>query len=43
MKKWEMPAVEELTLSETMYGGSTVTEFDNLYMNDEGNWEATFS
>lgn len=43
MKKWEMPAVEELTLSETMYGGMTDETFDNVYMNSEGNWEATFS
>ena len=42
MKIWTNAELQEITISETQYGGQTVTKFDNVYQNDEGNWEATF-
>lgn len=42
MKIWTNAELEEITFSETQYGGTTVTDFDNLYQNGDGNWEGTF-
>ena len=42
IKNWETPSVEEVDLSETEYGGTTVTNFDNVYQNADGKWEGTF-
>lgn len=43
MKKWTSPEVQEINVSETAYGGKTVTDFDNIYQNAEGKWEGTFN
>lgn len=42
MKKWTDAVIVELDLTETQYGGQTVTEFDYVYQNADGNWEGTF-
>lgn len=42
MKIWSNPEVEELNLSNTNYGGTTTKEFDDIFVNAEGNWEGTF-
>lgn len=42
MKTWMNAELTEVTISNTQYGGTAVTEFDNVYQNAEGNWEATF-
>lgn len=41
-KNWNSPEVEALSVSATQYGGTVVREFDGIYVNAEGNWEATF-
>lgn len=43
MKEWTKPAVEEIKVSQTQYGGKIGIEFDDIYVNSEGNWEGTFS
>lgn len=42
MKKWNVPEISEMTLAETEYGGKKVAKADYVYVNEEGNWEATF-
>ncbi len=42
MKNWNTPAVEEVKVSNTQYGGATVTEPDDVFVNADGKWEATF-
>lgn len=43
MKKWNVPVIEEIDLSETEYGGPTSHEFDDQWLNREtGEWEGTF-
>lgn len=43
MKTWINAELAEVTISETQYGGKTVTSFDNVYQNEKGNWEATMN
>lgn len=42
MKDWKNPELREIMLSETQYGGKNTIEFDDIYVNAEGNWEGTF-
>lgn len=42
MKKWNAPEVSEMNLAETAYGGTQTIKADDVYVNAEGNWEATF-
>lgn len=42
MKEWMNPVMEELNIEETQYGGKHTKEFDDIYVNAEGNWEGTF-
>lgn len=43
MKIWTNAELMEITISETQYGGSSETTFDNIYQNADGNWEGTFN
>ena len=43
MKTWENAEIIEMNVTDTQYGGTTVTKFDNIYQNAEGNWEGTFN
>lgn len=42
VKSWVAPSIEELSVAETQYGGTSTTKFDYVYQNAEGNWEGTF-
>ena len=42
MNIWTDAELQEITISETQYGGITITDFDNIYQNAEGKWEGTF-
>ncbi len=41
-KNWLNPEVAEMEVAETQYGGINTKEFDDIYVNQEGNWEGTF-
>ena len=41
-KEWRTPSMEEVNLADTEYGGTTVTQFDNIYQDAAGNWGGTF-
>lgn len=41
-KNWLNPEVAEMEVADTQYGGATVTEPDDIFVNAEGKWEATF-
>lgn len=43
MKTWENAEIVEMNVADTQYGGTTVTDFDNIYQNADGNWEGTFN
>lgn len=42
MKEWMNPELKEINISDTQYGGRKIWEFDDIYVNSEGNWEGTF-
>ena len=42
MKEWNEPQLEEVLLSDTQYGGTSTTDFDDIYVNGYGFWEGTF-
>lgn len=42
MKNWERAEVEVMDLANTAYGGQVSPNFDDIFVNDEGNYEGTF-
>lgn len=43
MKEWQNAEILEINFTDTNYGGTVLSDLDDLYINGEGVWEATFT
>lgn len=43
MRTWENAEVMEINFSETEYGSRTAVQMDDVWVNDAGVWEGTWS
>lgn len=41
MKEWQEAEMLEIKFGETNYGGAVLSEFDDIYVNANGEWEGT--